>query len=155
MKCSGSGKPERRTKASPLLGNLASKIPLSLYFSCQSWRCGCMNGQQAKAFHKLPNQVNQTFNTSAPLYVTSHQGRSQDFRLGGGPSSRGRKVPPTQNRKLGGFGPLFFQKGTNYPKKKNKKKKVFASPRGSVPGLKGSIPGLIMPISGMERTIQS
>ena len=46
--------------------------------------------------------------------------------------------PKSKTRRIG---PLFFLKGPNYQKRKNKKKKkLFVSLRGPVPGLKGPIP---------------
>ena len=46
------------------------------------------------------------------------RGGRRIFVWGGGQAPRGPKVTPLQNRKIGGFGPLFFQKGPNYQKKK-------------------------------------
>ena len=37
-----------------------------------------------------------------------------EFSFGGGQAPRGPEVTLIQNRKLGGFGPLFSQKGPNY-----------------------------------------
>ena len=37
------------------------------------------------------------------------------------------KIHPTQNRKLDGFCPLFFQKGLNYKKEEKSKRKTFLS----------------------------
>ena len=99
------------------------------------------------------------------------------FSVGGeGKLPGALRYPPTQSRRLVGFDPLFFQKGPNFPKKreKNKKEKTFGQPKRARsrperahPRPEGAHPRpgkahprpervrLRWPISGLERTIQS